>query len=267
MENPHARSVSISFAVGNARGELLAGHRPDAQYYAASTMKLAVLLAAGRGLKAGTLDWTATYPWTRTFTGVDGHPFRLTGDHLDPEFPPESTPVPVTDLLEAMISRSSNEATNMLMREVGLPAIEGVLRDFAVNSTRIERLIGDEAAEQRGLSNITTARDLVTLMHATANGWEGPCATSLGLETTRFFQEILKAQRTAPIGRALPAGTVWGSKSGEVPGIRHDVAFVGDPGAKDCQYLSICTRGYTEEAADEAIAALVTALMSRPRSS
>ena len=38
-------------------------------------------------------------------------------------------------------------------------------------------------------------------------------------------------------------------------GIRHDVAFVGEPGP-DALVIAVCTRGYDEQAAEETLKAL-----------
>jgi len=56
--------------------------------------------------------------------------------------------------------------------------------------------------------------------------------------------DTLRGQEYPRIAEVLPAGTVWGSKSGWVPGIEHDVAFVGEPGSPDLRVLAVCTRGY-----------------------
>ena len=53
----------------------------------------------------------------------------------------------------------------------------------------------------------------------------------------------------------MPDGVPCGSKSGWVDGIRHDVAFVGEPGP-DALVVAVCTRGYEEPDAEEALRAL-----------
>ena len=53
----------------------------------------------------------------------------------------------------------------------------------------------------------------------------------------------------------MPEGVPYGSKSGWVDGIRHDVAFVGGPGP-DALVVAVCTRGYDEPEAEETLQAL-----------
>jgi beta-lactamase class A len=53
----------------------------------------------------------------------------------------------------------------------------------------------------------------------------------------------------------VPDGVPFGSKSGSVDGIRHDVAFVGEPGP-DALVVAACTRGYEAPDAEEALRAI-----------
>ncbi|WP_129662020.1 serine hydrolase [Rothia uropygialis] len=250
---------STSFVLTDADGRILESRSPREVYYAASTIKLGVALAVGRHVHEGSLGLETNFAATRTFRGVDGEPFALSGDHLDDHFPKDGTGLTVTQLLRVMISRSSNEATNILLRETGLEAVAEVFHDLGLQATRVERLIGDTAAENRGLTNETSAADLAHLMRGTVTGIAGnrpPLPSPVTVEIVR----ALEAQTVPPIGRVLAPGVRWGSKSGEVPGYRHDVAFIGTPAAPDCRYLAVCTRGFEEPEADESIAAIVRAL-------
>ncbi|MFI8597621.1 serine hydrolase [Rothia koreensis] len=259
MADHSALLPSVSFSWCDQVGRRLASHQPETVYYAASTIKLGIALAVGRAVAAGDLSLRSVYGATRSFEGASGERFCLTGDHLDPEFPADGTDLSVADLCRLMISRSSNEATNILLGAVGIDAVAQVFADLRLGSTRVERLIGDPAAQDEGLTNETTAGDLTKLMRATVTGDLGP-GRDVPRDVVSLFVEALEAQTIPPIGRSLASGIRWGSKSGEVPGYRHDVAFIGDPGSEDCRYLAVCTQGYEENAADEVIAGLVAAL-------
>lgn len=251
----------ISAALTDAAGRTLFARDAERPCYAASTMKLAVLLAATRQVADGHLSLEEEVTITRTFAGSDGTPFVLEGDHLDGDLPPPGTLMPLSAVLDAMITRSSNEATNAVMERVGIPAVDAAARASGARRTRIERLIGDPGAVATGLTNEVTAADLVTLMRAVttgrAPGWDSPLPDHL----VDLHVDLLERQTIAPIGAALAKGVRWGSKSGEVEGVRHDVAFVGDPGTDGVRYLAVCTQGLGEAAADEAIAALTEALV------
>ena len=78
-------------------------------------------------------------------------------------------------------------------------------------------------------------------------------------EHAAWMRGVLQAQEHARIGAVVAAGVTWGSKSGDVPGIEHDVAYVGDGATR--RYLAVCTRGYEPEQGREAIRAVAQALL------
>src|SRR5699024_265544 len=233
--------IAVSHCLLDARGEVLDADAAERPYYAASTIKLHVLLAALREAAAGRLDLSATVRATRTFTGSDGAPFTLGGDHLDPTHPAEGEPVAVRDLLRRMIDRSSNEATDHVAELVGLDAIAATIGALGLRGTRVERLIGDAAALRDGATNETSAADLAVTLRAavTADG----LAPALPASSLDLARGALRAQRIPVIGRALRDGVRWGSKSGWVEGYRHDVAFVGDPEGEDLRLLAVLSAG------------------------
>lgn len=286
----------IAWALVDADGMVLAEHESARPFYAASTIKLHVLLAALRAVDAGDIELDATVPATRTFGGVDGAVFTLAGDHLDPTHPADGTPVSVRELLVRMIDRSSNEATNAVIDLVGLDAVEAVIEELGLRATRVERRIGDAAAIARGLTNETCAGDLADTMRRIVRREAGGPRSRAGnvnreLETTAETETLvepetprgpgapggrqaparepgsgflspastwlaldaLRAQRMRVILDVLPEGLDAGSKSGEVDGFRHDVAFIGDPRSADLRCLAIMTSGIALAAADDAI--------------
>lgn len=237
----------VSSILLDARGRVLAAEEPDRPFYAASTIKLHVLLAALRAADRGALDLDARVAATRTFTGADGAPFTLVGDHVDPTHPVEGEPVAVRDLLVRMIDRSSNEATNAVLGMVGLDSVADVIAGLGLRGTRVERAIGDPTAVAAGLTNETTARDLAVTLRALASG------AAVSPESTRLALAALRAQRMRVITAVLPAGVDAGSKSGEVEGFRHDVAFAGDPAGDGVRYLAVLTAGLPLAEADAEI--------------
>ena len=100
--------VRLAHCLLYADGAVLSASRADDPFYAASTIKLHVLLAVLRAAEQGELDLDAELPATRTFTGADGEEFTLSGDHLDPTHPEPGAPIALRDLATRMIDRSSN---------------------------------------------------------------------------------------------------------------------------------------------------------------
>jgi beta-lactamase class A len=250
--------TAIAWCLLDAQGRELSSSAADRPFYAASTIKLHVLLAALRAADRGELDPDATVPATRTFTGEGGAPFTLTGDHLDPTHPAEGEPITVRELLVRMIDRSSNEATDHVLSLVGLDAVASVIADLELPATRVERMIGDGAALAAGRTNETSARDLARTLDAIVRG-----GSVLGPRSRDLARGALAAQRIRIIGRAVRPGVPVLSKSGWVDGFRHDVAAVGGGGADADRplVLAVMTCGWDEEKADERILAAARELL------
>jgi beta-lactamase class A len=249
--------VRLAHCLLDADGAVLSSARVEEPFYAASTIKLHVLLAALRAADAGRLDLAEEVPATRTFTAVDGSSFTLAGDHLDPSHPAPGAPIAVRELLVRMIDRSSNKATDHLLELLGLDAVAEVVEELGLGATRIERSIGDGAALARGLTNETSAADLARTLHALAVSgapWLTPPARDLALTA-------LRAQRIPVIATALREGVPWGSKSGWVDGYRHDVAHLGEPGTAGHRVLAVMTSGLAPAEADARITGLVRELL------
>lgn len=258
------RDRSTAFCLVDAEGRQLDGQDEHRPYYAASTIKLHVLLAALQAADRGELALGMSVPATRTFSGADGAAFTLGGDHLDATHPADGEPITVADLLWRLIDRSSNEATNHVITLLGGPegaqgglgVVARAISTLGLPRTRVERLIGDDAALRRGATNETSAADLTATIHALVSGRRRGLLRPASLE---FAREALRAQRIRIICTALPAGLDCGSKSGWVEGYRHDVAFIGDPGGSDLRALAVMTAGQGESEADQRILALTRA--------
>ena len=244
----------VAYCLMSMDGHIYAERNANLRFYSASTIKLPVLIAVLRAVDAGMLSLDQELIWRNSFSsGISGAAeFSLEPDEIDQGMPPTGQPVALRQVLRRMITISSNEATNMAVKLVGFDAVNAVLAHLGAVSSTMERLIGDLAALAAGRTHEVTAGDLARIMHAVVSGRAaGPASTSLMLE-------FLQAQEFGLIGPAL-SGVHWGSKSGWVTGIQHDVAFivpdgclVAAPLAEGC-VLAVCTRGYEPDAATEII--------------
>ncbi len=225
----------------------------DRVFYAASTMKVAVLVEVFRQHEAGLLDLDAMTAVATTFpSSVGGSPFSLSPDDVDPELVAlGGSAVSIRHLVERMITGSSNEATNCLLQLVGLDGINPLLRRLGATRMRVERLLGDRRAQAAGRDNLVTTSDLSRLMARIAN------MTAAGRESCREMLAILERQEhRLEIPAALPAGARVANKTGWIEGILHDTAVVWPTDAAP-YVLSVCTQGYpTQEEARQAIRAV-----------
>ncbi|WP_152185411.1 serine hydrolase [Segeticoccus rhizosphaerae] len=245
----------VSFQVTDRGGRVLAEREPDRQFYAASTVKLAVLVAAMRAVDDGTLALDQELTSTRRFVSAapGGNEFTMEEESLDPGMPVEGSPISLRDVLWRMVAVSSNEATNMAVGRVGLDAVAEAFALCGTDRSVMQRLIYDLEGRDAGLTHLVTARDLAAVMRAIVSG------RAASPKSTGVMVSMLEAQQIAYLGAGLPEGTRFGSKSGWVQGIQHDVAFVapsGDLDGDDTYVVAVCTRGYAEAEATELLAAV-----------
>ncbi|PWH07362.1 serine hydrolase [Brachybacterium endophyticum] len=247
--------TAVCWCLLDGAGREASAHDPERPLYAASTIKLHVLLAALHVADDGDLDLEAEVPSTRSFTGADGRPFTLAGDHLDPTHPAEGEGIRVADLLARMIDRSSNEATDHVLSLVGPGTVTEVIGDLGLEATRVERMIGDAAALEQGLTNETCARDLARTLRVLVRG------DGLSASARELARAALAAQQIRIVATGLRPEVPSFSKSGWVEGYRHDVAALGDPEGGDVRVLAVMTGGLAQARADAEITRLARALL------
>lgn len=253
---------AIAYCLTSMDGTVLAQRDADTTFYSASTIKLGVLVAVIQAVERGALDLEQPVIAAHTFpSGVGGgETFSFVPGERDAGMPAPGTAMPLHAVLRRMITVSSNEATNLAVQLVGLPAVNAALAACGATSARMDRLIGDIPALRAGLTHQVTPRDLTAMVRAIVNG------TVAGPELTAQMTEWLVAQEFVDLGAELDAAgadAVWGSKSGWVTGIQHDVAFVAPRGGQSGggplsagYVLAVCTRGYAEQDALPAIRSL-----------
>ncbi len=125
-----ARTVAVALLDFETRFRF--SHAGDRWFHAASTIKVAVLLAVLRAADEGRLRLEAPLHVRNRFIGAaDGLPFRLDSDSdAMPElYRAIGRTVNISDLAEGMIAASSNLATNLLLDLVGVEYARNVLRD------------------------------------------------------------------------------------------------------------------------------------------
>lgn len=239
---------SISVWLGDLQGRPRFEHRSDAAHYAASTMKLPLVLAAQRLVVHGDLDLAAAVPVHNEFRSVaDGSAFAM--DEADDQDPATWAAVgstrTVAELAEHAITHSGNLATNLLLDLVGRDRVAQVLFDVGCSPTTVVgRGIEDAVAREAGITNTVTAADLGLLMAAVgrrepALGGEAVCGP---------VEAILRRQRHLDqIPAGLPPGTPTASKSGWIPGVSHDACLVWPADREPC-VLVVCTTIERDEA-------------------
>ncbi|MFX4273400.1 serine hydrolase [Propionibacteriaceae bacterium Y1685] len=230
----------VSVWAGPLTGEPTFTHRAEETHYAASTIKVPLVLAALGEAEAGRLDLDAPVLIKNLFTSVkDGSPFQM-DDSEDSDQEPWSrigATAPLRWLCRRAIVRSSNLATNLVFETVGADAIAEVFTACGATDSMMTRGIEDAAAREAGYDNRVTARDLAELFRAIADG------RAVGPEGTAELRDILSAQELVDgIPAGLPAGTKVEHKTGSITGVKHDSGIVL-PAEGDPYVLVVCTSG------------------------
>jgi beta-lactamase class A len=225
---------------------------PDLRMHAASTMKVPVMLRLYMDQAEGRLDLDEPVEVRTTFRSiVDGSPYDLdsASDSDSTLYLRVGAGVSRRELIDRMITWSSNLATNLLIEDVGAERVTATLRGLGADSIEVLRGVEDIPAFQAGLSNTTTARDLAIVMEALLDsGVAGAQARDemIGILERQHFRENIPA--------GVPEGTRVANKTGWITGINHDAALVFPEGAPP-YVLVILLRGHPADDQGEAFAA------------
>jgi beta-lactamase class A len=191
--------------------------RADEPFPTASAIKPAILLELFHQAEAGEVDLAATTTPGATRVGGGGVLQEL-GDRVTLTW---------RDLAVLMMAWSDNEATNLLIDKVGLPAVNRRLDALGLTRTRLRRRMMDLEAARRGNENVSTPGELRRLMEAV---YEGAGLSSARAAELRAVASVPKWG--TPPGRAsafrlpLPDGLRVLDKAGELEGVRCVTAVV-----------------------------------------
>jgi beta-lactamase class A len=230
----------------------------DSSFHAASTMKVPVMIELSRRIDAGALRLDQPILLVNEFSSiVDGSPYTLNaGDDSDSlVYSKVGTRVPLRELMERMIVRSSNLATNALIALVDARNADATAHALGARNISVRRGVEDNKAYAAGLNNTTTARDLAVLMEAIERG------TAASASSCRVMREILLRQELNDgIPAGLPRGTPVAHKTGSITAVMHDAAVVYAP-RRAPYVLVVLTRGITDEAVSHALIADISRLV------
>ena len=177
---------------------------------AASTIKVAILVTALERVAEGA---------STLHDPIHIDPVRLGGSGAL-SLLPSVTELPLIEVLRLMIALSDNDATNAVIAVVGVEAVGNTCRRLGLADTGLHRMLMDSVAREAGVENLTCARDLARVMAGLRVGEALPEAE------TRVALDLLAQQQVLDGLPALLPESVWhANKTGELPGVRHDMAL------------------------------------------
>ena len=243
MARAPARAVGLYYRGLVGPDSVLIG--ANLRFHAASTMKVPAMIQLFRDADAGLLRLDDSLTVHVAFPSlVEGQAF-VVGRKDDSDstlYAWEGRNRSVRDLLELMITRSSNLATNILIERVGAARAQTSARALGAWSIQVLRGVEDGLAYRTGLNNTTTARDLGVLLLAIAQGRaasRAACDSMLAILGRQEFNEGIPAG--VPPGTRVAHKTGW---VGEV--VYHDAAIVY-PAHGAAYVLTVLTGGIKED--------------------
>lgn len=137
---------------------------------------------------------------------------------------PGVTRLTLRDLATMMVAVSDNSATNVLIDRVGMQNVNAMLDSLGLTHTRLRRKMMDLQAAKEGRENISTPREMMTLLDALYHG------KVLNKESTADFFKVLSTNKDSWIPRDLPADLKIANKPGALEAVRNDsgIVFVED---------------------------------------
>ncbi|MEX0661640.1 MAG: serine hydrolase [Balneolaceae bacterium] len=196
----------------------------DTLFHAASTMKTPVMIEIFKKAEAGHFSMSDSVLIENEFKSiVDSSSFQLP---LDPEGDdPYEAQVgenaTIYDLTHAMITYSSNLATNLMIQLADAEETTQTMRELGAKNIEVLRGVEDLKAFDQGLSNRTTPRDLEIILRALADGKavsQKSDSTMIEIMKDQFYRDIIPFH--------LPKDLEIANKTGFITGVRHDSAIV-----------------------------------------
>lgn len=215
-------NFAVAFKDISSGEEILVNEKKE--FHAASTMKTPVMIELFKQAEAGKFSLEDSLLVKNSFKSiVSGDPFSLdinqdSGDKLYSQI---GDSVSIRGLMVDMIINSSNLATNLLIELVDARKVTATMRSLGAEDILVLRGVEDIEAYEAGLSNTTTAYDLLLLYEKLAEG------DYISEEANSEMIDILLQQRHNDIIPArLPEGIKVAHKTGSITAVRHDSGLV-----------------------------------------
>jgi beta-lactamase class A len=135
-----------------------------------------------------------------------------------------------------MILHSDNTATNVLIDELGMDAVNRLSASLGAVDTHLQRKMIRPEESARGNENLSTPRDAALVMERIAR-----CDLPMSEASCRRVQEILAIEKGGPIRAPVPASVPIAFKPGGITGVATVWALVG---LQDRPYIVVVMSNY-----------------------
>jgi beta-lactamase class A len=225
-------------------------YQPDEMFHAASTMKVPVMMEVFHQVQQGKLKLDQPIAIQNEFHSMqDGSVFALDPADEDGDkslYQKMGQSLPLKNLVDLMITQSSNFATNLVIQQVSPANVMALMKQIGADHMNVLRGVQDLKAYEAGKNNTTDAQSLARCYEAILN-------SKIFTGSSRDAMiSILQAQH---FRSGIPAGIKAEERHLKVANkdglieeeIHHDSAIITNPAGKSA-VLVILTRGVRDDA-------------------
>lgn len=232
------RAAAASSGTVGVYARKLSGSSPvtynaDEIFPAASVIKLAIFVSL--------------FQYAEAHPGVFARTIRLhladfvAGSEILDGYNPGNS-ITIDRLARAMIEESDNTASNVLIEFLGFKRITHTIHRAGLHHTQLKRHFMDVNAIAHHSENLTTARDMASLLYQIERGAHEAVTTVASPKSCRRMVDILLHQEDHDkIARGLPKGVPLANKTGEIDGVRNDIGIV-DPFGDSPYVIAVLTK-------------------------
>jgi beta-lactamase class A len=218
-----SNALAYAIALHDYESGLRLSISADRRFHAASTMKVAILLAIGKAIdEGGVRPGDTLHVRNRFLSAIDQAAFRI--DAESDGYPQLHKLIgrtaKISDLTEWMIVSSSNLATNLLLDYITLEAAQKVLRDAGISGIDLRRGVDDTRAHEQNFNNETTADGLLQLFATLRGDFLSKASRDMAINI--LLQQRFNSMIPAP----LPSHASVAHKTGEISTACHDAGIV-----------------------------------------
>ena len=129
----------------------------------------------------------------------------------------------LNDLIYLMISISDNTATNLLIRMVGMEAVNKTMQALGMENSNLGREMKNRAAIEGEEENWAAAEDYTRIVQTILDGSAASAAACAAMRAQLQLQQTRRR-----IARYLPQDDdiEWGSKTGSIKDVTNDAGYV-----------------------------------------
>jgi beta-lactamase class A len=204
--------IKLSMSVEGIDGEEYFSYRPTVTVPSASVIKIPILMELMEQVKSKKIDLNAIHILQASDKAGDA---SIIGDM------PDGKKLTIRELAWEMIHSSDNTATNILIKKIGMQAVNENLQRLGSTKTRLNRIMLDRMAVKQGRQNWVNTVEINDLLRKIYNK---QVATPALCDEMLAILKNCRDKTTIPAN--LPQNLVIAHKTGELSYLRGDAAII-----------------------------------------